>query len=146
MANKIDNVIDNLETQLKTLVSADGTGVLKSVERRIPNPFAERNPPVLGLVISRVYREIGKIWIAEGGLFLVANKGQTTADETITELVAEIDAQIEALMNSGSAGGSIDNPIFDFWYAPNADNGPLMHVGATGSLRIRVEGPLKIET
>ena len=145
MANKIDNVVDAIEAKLKAgLVKADGTGVLKAVKRGVVSPFTERNPPVAALAVSRLSRE-SSTWTAEVLLMLVANAGGVSCDERVTDLIARIDDKIVELINAGSSGGCIDRPVWDFWYALAQRDQPLQHVGAMGTLRIRVEDPLLIE-
>ena len=138
VANKIDTAVDNIETALGALVVAK---TLKAVSRAVLNPFGQVNVPVLGLAISRLGRE-NVTWTAELVLMLVANKGNVAADETLTELVAAVDGCITTLVDSGSAGASIDRPVWDTWYAGHNVNEPLQQVGALATLRIRVEDPL----
>lgn len=145
MANKFDTVMDAIELKLKELVSQDGTGVLKAVERRVITPLTEVRAPVLGLVLTRARRRGGPVgaapWEADVLLMLCTRSKNTKADESITDLVAEADAKIEALVDAGTAGGGIDGPSWDFWYHGIGD--ALVPVGAMGTLRISVEGPLK---
>lgn len=145
MANKIDTVMDAIKTKLDELVSVDGTGVLKAVQRRVISPLTESNVPILGLVVSRMRRRGGPAggapWEAQALVMLCARGKSTKADESITNLVAEVDAKIEALIDAGTAGGAIDGPEWDYWYQGIGDS--LVPVGAIGALRISVEGPLK---
>ena len=146
MANKIDNVMDNIAAALATaLVEADGSGVLKSITRGVIAPATVRNPPEMGLAISRLSRE-STTWEVDGLMTLVANKGGVAADETITELVAGIDAAFTALIEAGTAGGSLDRPVWDLWASAANPTAPLALVGAMGGFRIRVQDPIKIET
>jgi len=146
MANRIDNCVDAIEAKLKSgLVKADGTGVLKAVKRGVISPFTETNPPVLGLAVSRLSRD-STTWTAEVLLMLAANAGSLTCDERVTDLIARTDDKIVELIAAGSAGGSIDRPIWDAWYGLAQRGQPLQHVGALGTLRIRVEDPLLIAT
>ena len=143
MANKLDNAVVAIIAALQgDLVKADGTGVLKSVERRVVIP-GEANVPAAGVVMARFHRE-DTTWIGEVLVTLVTNKGGLGLDTSVTEICAEIDASIETLVNNGTAGVVIDQPMFDPWYHATNANSPLCHVGATGSLRIRGESPLKI--
>lgn len=145
MANRIDNCVDAIQTKLTTdLVKADGTGVLKAVKRAVISPFTEPNPPVLGLVVSRLSRE-STTWTAQVLLMLAANAGGMTCDERVTDLIARTDDKIVELIDAGSAGGCIDRPVWDAWYGLAQRGQPLQHVGALGTLRIRVEDPLLIE-
>ena len=139
MANKIDNVIDAIETALAALVTA---GTLKTVKREVLLPFAEHNPPVLGLAASALHRET-TTWIAEVLITMVTHKGSTSADQTCTELVATIDAAIMAVNGEGK-GGIIDQPRWEFWYDVHKSGEPLQHVGAVASVRIRCQDPLAI--
>ena len=142
MANKLDTCVDNIGAQLTSaLVAADGSGTLKAVKREVVLPFGEPNTPVLGLVISSI-RRADKIWIAEVVIMVAANKGNVSSDERVTELVAAIDAQLTTVKQSGSAGGSIDLPAWEFWYAAQNVGEHLQHVGALATLRVRVEEPL----
>ncbi len=140
MANRIDTVMDAIETKLKTLVAADGTGVFKAVERAVINPLTANNPPVISLVISRLYRE-GATWTADVLVMIMADKTSATPDQRVTELVANADGAISALIDAATAGGVIDRPVWDFWYAAGSSN-PQSLVGAIGGLTIRVEDPL----
>ena len=140
VANKVDTVADNITTALQALVTA---GTLKAVRRQVILPFGEINPPVVGLVIADLARQTLD-WTATVTIMLVANKGGVSCDERVTELVAVIDGAISALATGGSAGGSIDCPRWDFWYAAQNAGQPLQHVGALASLRVRVEDPILI--
>ena len=140
MANKIDNVVDNITTALGGLVTV---GAIKSVKRCVLVPATVHSPPAVGLVVDRVWRET-TTWFAELLLMLVANKGGVTVDERITELLAAVDGVICTLIAGGKSGGSIDKPMWDIWYSiGNADSG-WSQVGALATLRIRVQDPLAI--
>ncbi|HUT58050.1 MAG TPA: hypothetical protein VNA25_09405 [Phycisphaerae bacterium] len=142
MSNKIDTVMDNIVTQLGELVEADGTGVFKAVQRAVINALTAVNLPIFACAVDRLQCDQGT-WTAHALLQIAANKGGSAADSTVTDLIAEADAQIRALAGSGAAGGGIDQIIWDPWYRPGNNPAHLDHVGAIGSLRIRVEGTLK---
>lgn len=140
MANKIDTVIDAVETKLNELVEADGSGVLAAVERGVINPLKGQQLPVCGVAPSRFRRE-GAIWVCEMLIMLAARTGTGDADTAITDVLIEVDAAIEALVDAGTAGGVIDDPVWDSWYQPRGDS--LAVVGAIATLRFKVESPLK---
>ena len=137
MPNKIDNVFDKIETELAELVP----DTLTAVKREVVNPLKVLEPPLVGLVVSRLSRE-DDTWTAEGLLMLAANKGNVSMDQAVTELVAALDDKIVELIDKGTAGGAIDRPVWDFWYSAASPDMPLMHVGAIGSIRVRTEDPL----
>ena len=144
MANKIDTAMDALETKLKELVEADGTGVLKAVERRIINPLTETNLPICGLLPAEAFRHGGQAATADWEvpvLVMVCTRAKgVQADQTITEIIAEIQAKVDALNASDAPGGVFDLPRWDFWYNLRLTDVP---VGAWGSLRIKFTGTLK---
>ena len=140
MANKIDTLIDAVETKLNELVAADGTGVLKAVKRGVINPLKQQQVPVCGVAPSRFRRE-GDIWVCEILLMLAVRAGTGDADAAITDVLIEVDAKIEALVDAGTAGGFIDDPFWDSWYQPRGDS--MACVGAMATLRFKVEAPLK---
>lgn len=142
MANKIDTVMDNIETKLNELVQADGSGVFKALQRAVINALTTVNPPIFAVAVDHLQCDQGT-WTAYVLLQIAANRGGSAADSTVTDLIAEADAQIRALAGSGAAGGGIDQIIWDPWYRPGNNPAHLDHVGAIGSLRIRVEGTLK---
>lgn len=135
MANKIETVMGNIETAMAAMVPA----TLKAVKRAVIIPAQVHNPPELGIVISRFYRE-DKMWVAEVGLFLVANKSTADWPDTrIIELVAQVH---DAIPTSAQAGASLDLPRWDLWHAAGGHDAGWALVGAVGSMRIRVEDPL----
>ncbi|HUX00232.1 MAG TPA: hypothetical protein VMY35_04565 [Phycisphaerae bacterium] len=144
MANKIDTAIDAIETELKKLVEADGTGVLKAVVRRIINPLKETNLPICGLVPSEVVRHGGlgatADWQIPVLLMVCTRSKDVEGDATITEIIAEIQAKLDALIASAAPGVAFDLPRWDIWYRPGLTDVP---VGAWGSLRISITGTLK---
>jgi len=147
MANRIDNCLDSIEAKLKAdLVKADGTGVLKVVERRIINPLIEVNVPVFSFVPSRGERkgEQGSYqdWdIALLGQLCTRGKN-TKCDEAVTELAGEIMASLKAWNDGNAPGGVIDVPVWDFWYQPHQQ--ALVPVGALFAMRLQLDGQLKI--
>lgn len=140
MSNKIDTVMDAVETKLNELVESDGSGILKVVKRGVINPLKAQQTPVVGVAPSRFRRETD-IWICEMLLMLACRTGGGDADAAITDVLIEVDAKIEALVDAGTAGGVIDSPVWDSWYTPRRDQMAL--VGAIASLRFRLEAPLK---
>ncbi len=144
MSNKIDTVVGNIVTKLEELVEADGTGVFKAVQRAVINALTEINPPIFALAVDRLQCDQGT-WTAHVLLQIAANRGGSAADTTVTDLIAEADAKIRELAAAGTAGGGIDQIIWDPWYTPGRSSGYLDHVGAIGALRIRVDNPLKTE-
>lgn len=143
MANKIDNVVDKLATQIATLVKADGSGTLKRCLRGVIEPSSHPNTPVLAMAVSSLRRD-STTWTAQVILQLVANAGGQTVDQAVTDLIAAVDAQVAAFVDSANPGGHVDRPDWELWYRPDGDLGALAHVGALGTLRVRVEDPLTI--
>jgi hypothetical protein len=144
MANKVDTLMDAVETKLAELVSADGTGVLKAVERRVINALTEPRVPILGLVPSDATRRGGQgataAWEVAVLVMLCTRAKDVACDESITEIMAEIMGKLDALNASDSPGGSIDMPGWHFWYRIGDSEVP---VGAWGTLRLGVTGTLK---
>ena len=147
MANRIDNVLDKIETALKTLVQADGSGVLRSVVRRPINVADETVVPVAGLTIAGMpIRRAGgpgatAIWHVVADLRVCTRATQAECDANVAELMAEIVAVIDTLVATGTAGAAIDMPGFTvvggFGPTPAA-------IGAYAELRIRIQGNLKV--
>lgn len=139
MANKLDTVLDNLQTALAPLVT---DGHLQAVVRRLVQPRTEPVLPVLGLVLSRMQRAQGKIWVGTALGMLAARKGAASGDQTVSDLIARAADAIETARDAGSLGGAVDTPVWDTWYqAHNADE-PLALVGGLASFRVRVGTPL----
>ena len=141
MANKLDSLLDAIETKLGDLV---GTGVLKAVCRRIITPLTEVRLPICALLPSAAFRQGGEAatgdWEATALLMVCTRAKDTKADQSISDIMAEISAKLDALNDSDSPGGSIDMPRWDFWYALGTANVP---VGAMASLRLQFTGALK---
>lgn len=143
--NKIDIAVDNVRTKLLELVSADGSGELKSVERKCIVFGTVNNPPVLGLFIDEFWRETNT-WFANALIMLQANKGDLTVDKRIITLAGLVDKKITELADSGSAGGVIDRPRWMTWTTMAAQGAGVRPVGAIGEMRIRVADPVVVET
>jgi len=142
--NQITRVKNGLVAALNGLVKADGSGVLKSVVHHPIRAGSTIYPPVIGVAVSRVRRET-TTWFADVALMLAAGKGSDTPEDAVLETLAEVDAVVEAFIDTFAVGGSLDQPTWDLWYdAPNT-NSPLQLVGAIGAMRIRIEGPLKMD-
>lgn len=144
MANKISRAMDALDTCLKTLVNADGTGLLKAVKREIIHPTTEPNPPVAALVVDEMYRE-GSVWIVQLIVQLLVHKGGGDTDKTIIRLVSNVDTAITALIDSGQAQASIDRPSFIMWYPPSMTGAPRSKAGAEAKFRMRVTDPILLD-
>jgi hypothetical protein len=143
MANKLDNAIQAVKEALETLVS---NGVLRSVKRGIIEPLTEIEQPVLAFAVSRVQRTGGPVaareYTCEIALQLVCRRGEGDVDDPFLDVLGEVDACLDSLSVAGTAGAAIDAPVWDAWYVPQDE--ALVPVGAIGSLRIRVRGPLKV--
>jgi len=141
VANKIDTLLDAIETGLNTLVEADGGGVLKAVQRGIVDPLTAMKLPVAAILPSEAVRSGGTDWNVDVLLMVCTRCKGDEADATISEIMGEIETVIDGVAASDAPGGAIDMPRWDFWYRPGQHNVP---VGAWATLRLQVTGPIKI--
>jgi len=139
VANRFSNVLANVRTKLLDLVDS---GTLRAVRNTLLTPTGDAMAPVATVVASRMRRD-GSTWIGEALLQVLVGSGGSASEETIVETMAAIDAALAALMDSGSAGGVIDRPVWDFWPHRTA-GGEWVMVGCMATLRVRVEDPLLI--
>jgi len=139
MANRLDNVLDGLETELAELVTA---GDLRQVVRRLVNPAKEAEVPILGLLPSSC-RAIGQgRWEATAIVRVCTRARNTSADASITDLMAQVVGKIrEYNAKSNSNAGTADMPRFDLWYDVRISQAP---VGAWGIVRISIGEDLLI--
>lgn len=137
MANKLTTVIDAIQAQLETLSS------LKAVQRGLINPVTEKNLPVVALAAHRLRRRDG-VWECDLLIQAMPTRDSTIdPDEATADLVAELQDKIEALIDAGTAGGYIAEPVWDCWYTPGSGKFPLRPVGAVGMTTIAIDGALK---
>jgi len=137
MANALDTAMDEIETALKAISSP----TIRRVARRPLNPFAESALPAIGTFPLHVERSGGPaathtMYVA---LHCLARSRDTTADETITEIMAAVEAALDALTDT-TAKPSVTMPRWDIWYAAHGKD--LVPVGAQAVLRVQVTGAL----
>jgi len=146
MSNKLDTLFQAIVTKLTTLVSANGTGVLRSVVTRPINPLTETVVPIVGVLMADLNRQGGspasREWTGGVMIALCTRCQGAVAPATISELVAQVEAVLDALPTDGTAKGSIDQPRFSFWWQKALD--AQAPVGAVLEYRLRISGPLLI--
>lgn len=141
MSNRASTLLGALEDQLDELVAS---GDLKAVYRRLVDPLREAKRPCVGLVITRLQRRWPRsVWEATLLVQVVTEQGTAHADRTVLDLVAKVDTKLEELADSDGAGGTIDRPLWEPWYAAKASE-PLAAVGALGTLRMTFALTLEI--
>jgi hypothetical protein len=115
---------------------------IRLICRRVLNPAndADLTVPALSILPSRWQRE-DREWTCVVGLQIISRSREDVADQTVLELCARVDDKVCELIDAGTAGGLIDQPVWDGWYS--RANG-LALIGAAGSLRIRVNDPILI--
>lgn len=139
MSNKISTVVDNIEAGLADLVPE----TLHAIKRKVINAQTEKNPPVLGISISRFWRSAVDDWHAQVLLQLVTRKGGDDIDEATIDLAGAVAANIQATIDAGNIGGHVDKPVFDTWHNRVGDH--LALVGVVATLDIDITGPLITE-
>ncbi len=141
MANKIDTVIDAVETALNALVLS---GVLIAVKRGVINPLKQQQVPVCSLAPDSAVRRGGEgdkaNWDVLVQVQVCTRAEKSVCDQKITDLVAEVQGKIDALNASDSPGGVFDMPRWNFWYRTGDTGVPI---GAVANLRIQITGTLK---
>jgi len=139
VANKLSAVMEKIETGLAGIVNPD-SGPVKRLYRRLIVPSKALEMPAVALWFDAIRRSEKRIWTGDAIVQLVALTGTDDADTAVLDLVARLDAAIQAVADSGSSGGGIDQPSWDLWYMPGADE--FVRVGAVGRFRVTVEAPL----
>ena len=136
MANKISTVVDNIEAGLAALVP----DTIHAVKRKVINAQTEKNPPVLGISVSRFWRSADDNWHAMVLLQLVTRKGGDSVDDATIDLAGAVAANIQATIDAGDIGGHVDKPVFDTWHNRSGEH--LALVGVVATLDIEITGPL----
>lgn len=143
VANKVDAILDAIETKLAELVTA---GAVRQVVRRPMNPATEKIRPSMSVVCGDLRRAGGphdkRIWRMTVSVGILASEARASIEGNVVELIALADGKLEALdQASGTLGGGMDIPDWQFAYWPTGEN-TFARIGATASFRVTFEGPI----
>lgn len=139
MANKIDTLIDAVQTKLEELVTA---GTVKAVEQKLHDPMQEQRVPLIGIVPLSAARRGGSAapqWVVTAAIRVLARCKASAGSGTLTELIAAVQAKLDALSDSGTFGAALELGNWELTYHFQVSQSP---VAAAAMMKLTFEGNL----